>query len=81
VVKAGGARAVVQRALLSLEAGELPLEVGPQRVGHVVGEAPLDDDPESRQVGPLLRERVGGYEPAPLAQCIRDVEDREVVDP
>ena len=39
-----------------------------------------DDDPQRGEVRAVLRERVGGHLPAALAQRVRDVEDREVVD-
>ena len=40
----------------------------------------LDHHPQRREVGAVGREGVGGQQPAALAQGVRDVEDREVVD-
>ena len=40
----------------------------------------LHDDAQRGEVGPVLREGVGGHLPAALAQRVRDVEDGEVVD-
>ena len=71
---------VVDRLRLLLEPRQLPLEVGDEQVGHVVGEAAPDDDAQRGEVRAVLRERVGGHLPAALAQRVRDVEDGEVVD-
>ena len=73
-------RAVVNRLRLLLEARQLPPQIGNQHVGEVVGEAASHDDPERREVLAVLREGVGRDLPATLAQRVRDIEDREVVD-
>ena len=80
VVETGRARGVPNRRGLRLEVRQLPLDVLHEQVGHVVGEPELDDDAQRREVGAVGRERVGGHQPAALAQRARDVEDREVVD-
>src|SRR5262245_9359462 len=77
----GGSGVVVHRLGLLLEPRKLPLQVREQHVRHVVGEAAPHDDPEGREVIPVLRERVGRNLPAALAHRVRHVEDGEVVDP
>src|SRR5262249_62258745 len=59
----------------------LPPEIAKEEIRHIVAEALPDDDPQRRQVGPVLRERVRGDLPAALPQGVGDVEDGEVVDP
>jgi hypothetical protein len=65
---------------LLLELRQLPFDVVDEQVGHIVAEAPLDHDPQRCEVLPIFRERVGRQEPPALAQPVRDVEDRVVVD-
>ena len=76
-----GRRGLVHRGGLLLELRQLPLDVVDQQVRHVVAEAALDHDAQHRQVLAVLREGVRREQPAALAQRVRDVEDREVVDP
>ena len=49
-------------------------------VGEVVAEPPLDHDAQRGQVGAVGREGVRGQEPAALAEGVRDVEHRVIVD-
>ena len=80
-VSGGSCRvSLVQRGVLFLQARELALDVGDEKVGHVVTQAALDHHTQRTQVGPVLGERVRGHEPAALAERVRDVEDRVVLD-
>ena len=69
MVEARGGAALVHRVLLALQAWQLAVQIGDQHVREVVREALLDDDAEGGQVGAVGRERVGGDEPAALAEA------------
>src|SRR5215211_2699178 len=81
VAEPGCRRVVVHRLGLALEARQLALQVREQHVAQVVREAAPHDHAEGGEVLAVLRERVRRHLPAPLAERVRDVEDREVVDP
>ena len=70
----------MHRHRLTLEPRQLPFQVGEEHVRHVVREATPHDDPQGGEILPVLGERVRRYLPAPLAECVRDVEDGEVLD-
>ena len=73
-------RPVVNGLRLLLEARQLPLRSATSRSARSWREAAPHDDPQRREVLPVLRERVRRDLPAALAQRVRDVEDGEVVD-
>src|SRR5262245_8438567 len=73
-------RRVVYGGRLALQAWEVAQNVLDEHVGHVVRAPSTDDEGERGEVGAFLGERVGRNLPASLAQCVRDVEDRVVVD-
>ncbi len=63
-----------------LEPGELALDVGDEHVRQVVREAASNDDAQRREIGAVLGEGVRRYLPAALAQGVRHVEHRVVLD-
>ena len=65
---------------LLLQARQLPLEIVDEHVGHVVREPTPDDHAQGGEVGPMLRERVRRNLPAALTHCVRDIENRVVLD-
>src|SRR5262249_36412286 len=71
---------VVHWSRLLQETWELPLEVARKHLGHVGGESAPDDHAQRREILAILREGVRGNLPAALAQGVRDVEDRDVLD-
>ena len=62
------------------EPWQLAGQIVDEHVAHVVGETLLDDDAQRCQVRAVCRKGVRRHEPATFAQCVRDVEDAEVVD-
>jgi hypothetical protein len=71
----------VGRGRLLLEALNQTLQVLQEYVGGVLAVAVPDHHPQRDEVFPVLRERVGGHLPAPLAHPAGDVVGREVVHP